>query len=219
MELCGGTHARRTGDIGVFKIIAEYGIASGVRRIEMVTGAYALDWINQQLALLDEMAAKLKTSAGTAAEKLTQFLNDFKLQEKELSRMQTKLAAKSGGDLQKEMQTIADTAVLIKQLNGADSQSMRTTLDQLKSSNERAIIVLYTVDNAKINVIAGITKSLVGQAPSAAVLVKMLCGKGGGREDMAQGGGPAPDDLDSRLAEITVLLEDWGKSRLTDPNT
>ncbi|WP_133138484.1 alanine--tRNA ligase [Legionella genomosp. 1] len=219
MELCGGTHAERTGDIGVFKIVAEYGIASGVRRIEMVTGAYALDWINQQLALLDEMAAKLKTSAGTAAEKLSQFLNDFKLQEKELSRMQTKLAAKSGGDLQKEMQTIADTAVLIKQLNGADNQSMRTTLDQLKSSNERAIIVLYTVDNAKINVIAGITKSLVGQAPSAAVLVKMLCGKGGGREDMAQGGGPAPDDLDSRLAEIAVLLEDWGKSRVSDPNT
>ncbi|KTC68163.1 alanyl-tRNA synthetase [Legionella birminghamensis] len=218
MELCGGTHAGRTGDIGLFKIVAEYGIASGVRRIEMVTGAHALDWVNQQLGLLDDIAGKLKTSPGTANEKLSQLMADYKQQEKELSRMQAKLAAKSGGDLQKEMQIIADAAVLVKQLEGADNQAMRTTLDQLKSTNERAIIVLYTIDSGKINVIAGITKSLVGQAPSAASLVKLLCGKGGGREDMAQGGGPCPDDLDSRLAELAMLLQDWGKSRVTDRN-
>jgi len=205
-ELCGGTHARRTGDLGVFKIVAEYGVASGVRRIEMVTGAYALDWINQQLASLHSVASRLKTNPENASEKLSQLMTDARQQEKELSRLQAKLAAKSGNDLMAEVEPIAGINVLIKQLEGADSQALRTTLDQLKSSLENAVIVLFTVEQEKMNVVAGISKSLIGSVPAAGVYVKHLCGKGGGRDDMAQGGGVTPDNLPVKIAEIKAMI-------------
>jgi alanyl-tRNA synthetase len=205
-ELCGGTHASRTGDIGLFKIIAEYGVASGVRRIELVTGAFALNWINQQLESLDEVAAKLKATSATVSDKLSQFLHDAKQQEKELARVNAKLAAKSGADLLSEVQKINDMNVLIKQLGSVDSQALRTTLDQLKSSMDNAVIVLIATEQDKMNVVAGISKSLLGRVPSAAMLVKHLCGKGGGREDMAQGGGRVPDDLDEKISQIQAMI-------------
>ncbi len=205
-ELCGGTHASRTGDIGLFKIVAEYGVASGVRRIELVTGAYALDWVNQQLSNLEAVAQKLKTSSATVSDKLSQLLHDAKQQEKELARINAKLAAKSGADLLKEVEKIKDVNVLIKQLGSVDSQALRTTLDQLKSSLTNAVIVLIATEQDKMNVVAGISKSLLGQVPSAAMLVKHLCGKGGGREDMAQGGGRVPDDLDNKISQIKAMI-------------
>ncbi|MBA3537898.1 MAG: alanine--tRNA ligase [Tatlockia sp.] len=205
-ELCGGTHASQTGDIGLFKIIAEYGVASGVRRIELVTGAFALDWINQQLENLDEVAAKLKATSATVSDKLSQFLHDAKQQEKELARITAKLAAKSGADLLAEVQKINDLNVLIKQLGSVDSQTLRTTLDQLKSSMDNAVIVLIATEQDKMNVVAGISKSLLNRVPSAAMLVKHLCGKGGGREDMAQGGGRVPDDLDEKISQIQAMI-------------
>lgn len=205
-ELCGGTHASRTGDIGLFKIIAEYGIASGVRRIEMVTGAYALNWVNQQLDNLDEVAAKLKTTPANVSDKLSQFLHDTKQQEKELARLNAKLAAKSGTDLLTEVQKIKDVNLLVKQLESMDSQSLRTTLDQLKSSLDNAVIVLIAIENDKMNVVAGVSKSLLGRVPTAAMLVKHLCGKGGGREDMAQGGGRVPNDLDEKISQIKAMI-------------
>ncbi|MFC3908701.1 alanine--tRNA ligase [Legionella dresdenensis] len=205
-ELCGGTHARRTGDIGLFKIAAEYGVASGVRRIEMVTGGYALDWVNQQLAVLQQVADKLKTNSTNAVEKLGQLLTDTKAVEKELARLQAKLAAKSGSDLLAQVEKIGDVNVLIKQLDGVDNQALRTTLDQLKGSLDNVVIVLFTTDGDKMNVVAGISKNLIGKVPAAGVYVKHLCGKGGGRDDMAQGGGSLPADLNGKISEIKAMI-------------
>jgi alanyl-tRNA synthetase len=206
-ELCGGTHAKNTGDIGLFKIITEYGVASGVRRIEMVTGAYALEWVNQQIALLQSLAVALKTTPALAMEKFSQFFQDMKQQEKEISRLQLLIAQKSSSDLMADVQKIGDIQFLIKQLESMDSNAMRTTMDQLKSTMESAVIVLYAKDQEKINVIAGVSKNLLGRVPPAPAYVKHLCGKGGGREDMAQGGGPVPNDLEVKIAEMKGWLE------------
>lgn len=207
-ELCGGTHARRTGDIGLFKIIAEYGVSSGIRRIELMTGASALNWLNDQLSALAEAAEVLKTPPSQVAEKVTQLVASAKLQEKQLSQLKEKLASKASGDLLDELVEINGINLLIKHLPGVDGQTLRTTLDQLKSKLEQAVIVLYAIDADKMQVIAGVSKSIVGQVPNAGTLVKHLCGKGGGREDMAQGGGVVPDDLNTRLVQIKAWIEE-----------
>lgn len=205
-ELCGGTHARRTGDIGLFKIVAEYGIASGVRRIELVTGAYALAWVNEQLGFLKEAADKLKSSASQLPEKLTQFLQETKAKDKEINRLQSKLASQSSNDLLKEVRKVGDIELLVKKIDSVDGQGLRNLLDQLKSSLNSAVIVLYTVDQDRMNVVAGVSKNIIGKAPGAAVLVRHLCGKGGGRDDMAQGGGEIPPNLEEKLAQIDSLV-------------
>lgn len=206
-ELCGGTHARRTGDIGVFKIVAEYGIASGVRRIEMVTGRHALAWINEQQSALAELAATLKTTVPHLHEKMMQVLADAKTQEKEMAKLLNEKAQKSGADLLNEVELVNGINLLIKQVDGMDNQTMRNTLDQLKSRLDSAVIVLFAVDQSKMNVIAGVSKNIIGKAPSAAVLVKHLCGKGGGRDDMAQGGGVVPENLAAKIAEIKDMVQ------------
>ena len=205
-ELCGGTHARRTGDIGLFKITAEYGVASGVRRIEMVTGYAALQWVHGQLRLLDELAAQLKTTTSSVSDKLSQCLRDAKLQEKELAQLKLKIAAESGHALVAEVQKIGDVNLLVKQVDHLDAQGLRALLDQLKSSMDSAVIVLIAVSQNKMNVVAGVSKSILGRVPTAAMLVKHLCGKGGGRDDMAQGGGPVPPDLDSKMSHIAKMI-------------
>lgn len=205
-ELCGGTHARRTGDIGLFKIIAEYGVASGVRRIELVTGRYALQWVSEQLALLDGAADLLKTPADTLSEKIVQLLNDSKLQEKELARFKHQAVAQSGNALLAEVEKIGDVNVLVKQVEGLDAQGLRAMLDQLKSSLDSAVIVLIAVSDNKMNVVAGVSKNILGHVPSAASLVRHLCGKGGGRDDMAQGGGVLVPDLKQKMADILKMV-------------
>jgi alanyl-tRNA synthetase len=206
-ELCGGTHARRTGDIGVFKIIAEYGIASGVRRIDMVTGRHALAWINEQQELLNNLAGTLKTTLTHLPEKLAQLVQENKKQEKEIAKLLSEKAQKSGADLMSEVEQINGINLLVKRLDGVDGQTMRTTLDQLKSRLDSAVIVLFAIDQNKMSVISGVSKNIIGKAPSAATLVKHLCGKGGGRDDMAQGGGVAPDDLEDKIREIRMMIE------------
>jgi alanyl-tRNA synthetase len=206
-ELCGGTHARRTGDIGLFKIVAEYGIASGVRRIELVTGDYALAWVNEQLDLLEETASLFKTNPAQLKEKVSQFLLDNKKLEKEISKFQAEKVQKSGTDLLSEVEVINGMNVLVKRLDGADAQILRTTMDQLKSSMESAVLVLYAIDQNKMSVVAGVSKNILGKAPAAGLLVRELCGKGGGRDDMAQGGGDVPSDLEERLSGIKELIK------------
>lgn len=205
-ELCGGTHARRTGDIGLFKITAEYGVASGVRRIEMVTGAMALEWMNQQVAVLDELSVKLKASPDKALEKLSQLILDAKQQEKLLATLQQKVAAQSGDALLADVQKIGDVNLLIKRIDNQNAQGLRVVLDQLKSRLESAVIVLYTASENKLSVVAAVSKPLIGRVPSAADCVRHLCGKGGGRDDMAQGGGDVPADLDARLEQLRGLI-------------
>lgn len=206
-ELCGGTHARRTGDIGLFKICSEYGVASGVRRIEMVTGSYALDWINQQQRLIEDLASMLKTTPLLLSEKVMQLTHDIKKHEKEIARLNQEKAQKSGADLMSDVEIINGFNVLIKRLEGVDNQNLRATLDQLKSGMDSAVIVLYVVEQDKMNVIAGVSKNIIGKTPSAATLVKHLCGKGGGRDDMAQGGGAVPADLDAKVNQIKELIQ------------
>ncbi|MCK0181248.1 alanine--tRNA ligase [Legionella pneumophila] len=206
-ELCGGTHARRTGDIGLFKIVAEYGIASGIRRIEMVTGRYALAWVNEQLGFMNNLAATLKTTPNSLQEKVSQLLLDNKNQEKMIAKLLSEKAQKSGADILGEIEEIKGINLLIKQLEGMDSQTMRHTMDQLKSRIDSAVIILFTIEQNKMNVIAGVSKNIIGKAPSAAQLVRHLCGKGGGRDDMAQGGGGVPEDLNSKIKEIKEMIE------------
>ncbi|MFO3228384.1 alanine--tRNA ligase [Legionella pneumophila serogroup 9] len=206
-ELCGGTHARRTGDIGLFKIVAEYGIASGIRRIEMVTGRYALAWVNEQLGFMNNLAATLKTTPNSLQEKVSQLLLDNKNQEKMIAKLLSEKAQKSGADILGEIEEIKGINLLIKQLEGMDSQTMRHTMDQLKSRIDSAVIILFTIEQNKMNVIAGVSKNIIGKTPSAAQLVRHLCGKGGGRDDMAQGGGGVPEDLNSKIKEIKEMIE------------
>lgn len=215
-ELCGGTHARRTGDIGLFKIITEYGIASGVRRIEMVTGRYALAWINEQQAVLNELASLLKTTTNNLSDKVGQLILENKSLEKEIAKLQNEKVQKSGADLANEVEKINGINLIVKQLDGVDSQTMRTTLDQLKSRLESAVIVLFTLDQSKMNVIAGVSKNILGKAPAAASLVRHLCGKGGGRDDMAQGGGEIPADLESKLNEIRTMVGNFATESSSD---
>ena len=205
-ELCGGTHARRTGDIGLFKMISESGTASGVRRIELVTGYYALQWVRGQLGVLDEVASLLKTNIGGVSDKLLQHLYDAKQQEKELAGLKQTIAAQSGNALLAEVQKIGDINLLIKRLDSSDGQDLRAMLDQLKSSLDSAVIVLIAISQNKMNVIAGVSKNILGKVPTAAMLVKHLCGKGGGRDDMAQGGGAVPDDLDTKILDISKMI-------------
>lgn len=205
-ELCGGTHASRTGDLGVFKIVAEYGVASGVRRIEFVTGVYALDWINQQLEQLNTIANTLKTTPTNAVNKLSSYVQETKQKEKELAQLQQQLAVHSGRNLAEEAQTIGNVNLIVKRLDNLDPQGLRNLLDQLKSSMDSAVIVLFSVAQGKISVVAGISKSLIGQVPPAGAFVRHLCGKGGGRDDMAQGGGDVPEDLEAKVAAISEML-------------
>lgn len=214
-ELCGGTHARRTGDIGLFKIVAEYGIASGIRRIEMVTGRYALAWVNEQLGFMNNLAATLKTTPNSLQEKISQLLLDNKNQEKMIAKLLSEKAQKSGADILGEIEEIKGINLLIKQLEGMDSQTMRHTMDQLKSRIDSAVIILFTIEQNKMNVIAGVSKNIIGKTPSAAQLVRHLCGKGGGRDDMAQGGGNVPEDLNSKIKEIKEMIEKFNISRFS----
>lgn len=206
-ELCGGTHAARTGDIGLFKIIAEYGIASGVRRIEIVTGNYALNWIDQQLANLQEIAQKLKSSPANVNEKLTQILMDAKQKEKELTLIQAQLTSKSSNDLLDDLQQRGAINLLVKEIPHSNMQALRTMMDQIKSKVNNIVIVLYTLENDKINVIASVSKSLINSAVvPAPTIVNYLCGKGGGRDDMAQGGGVAPANLKQLIQDIENVI-------------
>ena len=205
-ELCGGTHANRTGDIGLFKIVSEAGIASGVRRIEMVTGHYALQWVNEQGDTLQQVALQLKTAPSSVSTRLAELLQEAKQAEKELDRLKKQLATQSSRSLLAEVQRVGDVRLLVKKLENADGAALRILLDQLKSSLDNAVVVLVGVLADNMTVVAGVSQSLLGRVPSAAVFVQHLCGKGGGRPDMAQGGGVIPKDLDEKMAAIASMI-------------
>ncbi|MDF1826809.1 MAG: alanine--tRNA ligase [Legionellaceae bacterium] len=207
-ELCGGTHARRTGDLGLFKITAEYGVARGVRRVDFITGSYALDWMNQQLEHLSHMASLLKTTPDEAPKKLQQALDDAKQQTRALNNLKQQAAADSGRALLAELKQIQGVDVLIKRLDGVSPADLRSMLEQLKSSKPEAVLVLIGVLQDKMHVIASVSKPLLEKGlPKAGVFVKALCGRGGGRDDVAQGGGPVSDDLDARMQQVLGLIE------------
>lgn len=207
-ELCGGTHVKRTGDIGLFKITTETGIAAGIRRIEAVTGLGAMNWVNQLQSQLQAVAGALKTEPKQALNKVQQLLESNRSLNKTVDQLQSKLATSSGTDLSQQAQDIKGVKVIATKLPGVKPQSLRETMDQLKNKLGSGVIVLASVNDDKINVVAGVTKDCIGKVPSAKDLVVSICGKGGGREDMAQGGSPLPEDLDARLSNIMNMVEE-----------
>ncbi len=213
VELCGGTHVHRVGDIGIFKIISESGIASGIRRIEAVTGKGALDWINENENQLNDIAQIIKASKNEAKDKVSQIVERNRELEKELSQLKSKLATQAGSDLLKDAIEIEGLKVVAHKIEGADPKSLRDTLDQLKNKLGSAAIVLGTSSGTKVNLIAGVTKDQVNRIKAGdlvnAVAVQ-VGGKGGGRPDMAQAGGNNPDALDAALRSVP----DWVRANL-----
>ncbi|HEY4697283.1 MAG TPA: alanine--tRNA ligase, partial [Gallionella sp.] len=212
-ELCGGTHVKRTGDIGLFKIIAESGVAAGVRRVEAVTGEGALAYVQQQEAQLQQVADVVKVPPQESAGRIMQILDISKGLEKELARLKSKLAGAQGSDLISQAVDCKGIKVLAALLEGADATALRETLDKLKDRLKSAAIVLAAVDGGKVSLIAGVTPDLTAKI-KAGDLVNMVAlqvgGKGGGRPDMAMAGGTQPDHLAVALASVST----WVKGKL-----
>ena len=212
-ELCGGTHVKRTGDIGLFKIIAESGVAAGVRRVEAVTGEGALAYVQQQEAQLQQVADVVKVPPQESAGRIMQILDISKGLEKELARLKSKLAGAQGSDLISQAVDCKGIKVLAALLEGADATALRETLDKLKDRLKSAAIVLAAVDGGKVSLIAGVTPGLTSKI-KAGELVNMVAlqvgGKGGGRPDMAMAGGTQPDHLAVALASVST----WVKGKL-----
>ncbi|KTA92817.1 alanyl-tRNA synthetase [Aeromonas salmonicida subsp. smithia] len=210
-ELCGGTHAKRTGDIGFFKIIAESGIAAGVRRIEAVTGKGAIDFMHQMGEQIEEAAALVKGDQFSIADKVRQILDKSKMMERELEQLKAKLAAQAGSDLLSQVIEINGQKVLIAALEGADPKSLRGMLDELKNRMKSGVVLLATSSDDKVNLIAGVTSDLTGKV-KAGELVNLVAqqvgGKGGGRPDMAQAGGTQPEAVPAALQSVHSWLEE-----------
>ncbi len=209
VELCGGTHAKRTGDIGLLKVVAESGIASGVRRIEAVTGMQALQWINSGEQVLSEIAALVKGNRETALDKVRGLNERSRQLEKEIERLAAKLASAQSGDLLSQVQEIGGIKVLAAQLDGVEPKALRDMLDQLKNKLGSGIVVLMTAQNDKVSLVAGVTKDLTGQVKAGDLvreLASRLGGKGGGRPDMAQGGGTDVGAMPAALSAVPELV-------------
>jgi alanyl-tRNA synthetase len=209
-ELCGGTHVRRTGDIGVFKIVSESGVAAGIRRIEAVTGENALALLQSLEQRVAQAAAVIKAPPAELPARLAQIMDNVKALEKEVGRLKSKLASSAGDDLASQAIDVAGIKVLAVSMDGADVASMRETLDKLKNALTSAAIVLATVDGGKVTLIAGVTADLVGKIKAGELVnhvALQVGGKGGGRPDMAQAGGTDPAGLPQALASVKSFVE------------
>jgi alanyl-tRNA synthetase len=209
-ELCGGTHVERAGDIGCFKIISETGVAAGVRRIEAVTGGGCIDWIANRDKALTSIAGLLKSPPEKAAEKVEQLLEKTKVLEKQLERLNSKLASSAGDELSAKAVDVAGVKVLAVKLNDVDPKALRDMADQLKNKLGTCAIVLAVVEGDKVSLIAGVSKDKMGQI-KAGDLVNFVAtqvgGKGGGKPDLAQAGGNDPAGLAEALAGVPAWVE------------
>jgi alanyl-tRNA synthetase len=209
VELCGGTHVKQTGEIGAFKITSEQGIASGVRRIEAVTGQQALDYTQKESLLMSQLAQVLKTDKSSIDEKLEQLINRAKQQDKEIEQLKNKLSSSQSADLLDNLQTINGISLLVAKVEASDVKALRNLNDQLKSRLTSGILVLAAEINGKISLIVSVTKDLVDRFHAGKLmqeLAKLLGGKGGGRPDMAQGGGTDIAQLDSALNWVSEYV-------------
>ena len=210
-ELCGGTHAKQTGDIGFFKIISESGIAAGVRRIEAVAGEAALEHIHQLGEQLDEAAAIVKADALSVVSKIRQMQDRTRHLEREIEALKAKFAAQAGNDLLSQIMQINGQQVLVAQLDGVDAKSLRTTLDDLKNRLQSAVLLLAAVNDDKVSLIAGVTADLTAKVKAGElvnVVAQQVGGKGGGRPDMAQAGGTDVAALPGALKSVQAWLEE-----------
>ena len=208
-ELCGGTHVSRTGDIGLFKITAESGIAAGVRRIEAVTGTNALAWVNAAEATLNKVAEVVKGNRDDVAGKVVQLVEKSRQLEREVDALKRKLASGSGKNLMDDVRVIDGIKLLVARIDGADAKALRASTDELKSKLGSGIVILGGVDGDKVSLVAGVTRDLTDRY-KAGELIKPIAsqvgGSGGGRPDFAQAGGNQPDQLDAALALADSLL-------------
>ena len=211
-ELCGGTHVERTGDIGLFKIITESGIASGVRRIEATTGQEALDHIHRIEKQFADISSLLKVSPDEATTRLSQMLENIKRLEKEVVRVKSKMASGQGEDMVAKATTVNGVTMLATVLPDSDAALLRQTVDQLKAKLKSAVILLASVSGEKVILIAGVTNDLINKFKAGELVnyvANQVGGKGGGRPDLAQAGGTNPDKLNAAIDSVS----DWISER------
>ena len=205
VELCGGTHVMRAGDIGLFKFVAETGIAAGIRRVEAATGLGALALVEAEEAQLADLARLLKSDRNKLTAKLEQVLERSRRIEKELEQVKEKMVGQAGAELSEQAEVINGIHVLARKLDGADPKTLRDTVDQLKSKLGTAIIVLGTVKGDKVSLVAGVTKDSMDKVQAGDLInyvAQQVGGRGGGRPDLAQAGGNNPSALQSALASV-----------------
>jgi alanyl-tRNA synthetase len=214
VELCGGTHVASTGDIGVFKITSEGGVASGVRRIEAVTGATAMQWIDANQQALDKVAAVLKSPRDQAAAKVEQLLRRNRDLEKDLAATKQQLLTGGSSDLTDGVTEVDGIKILVTRMDGADAKTLRDAVDRFKDKLQSAIVVLASVEDGKVRLAAGVTKNNTDRIRAGDLIqpiAEQVGGKGGGRPDFAQAGGSNPDALDAALAAVPG----WVSERLS----
>jgi len=215
MELCGGTHVERAGDIGLFKILGESGVAAGVRRVEAVTGQMAYEWVVHTDQVLRDIAAMLRGSREDVDEKVRELLDRSRRLEKEVQQLKSKLASGQGGDLTSQAKDVGGIKVLAAQIDGADAKSLRDAVDNLKAKLGSSVIVLATVQDGKVVLVVGVSADLLTRMKAgeiAGAVAVQIGGKGGGRADFAQAGGTQPENLDKALAGVETLI----RSRLSN---
>jgi len=207
-EFCGGTHVARTGDIGLFKVVAEGGVAAGVRRVEAVAGSVAFDYVQNMEKQLAQSAALLKAQPQDVVGKIEQIVDNVKALEKQLAQMKSKLAASQGDDLANQAIDVNGVNVLAAKLEGVDARTLRETLDQLKNKLKSGVVVLAVVDGDKVSLAAGVTSDLTGRFKAGELVnhvAQQVGGKGGGKPDMAMAGGTDAAALPAALASV----RDW----------
>ncbi len=210
MELCGGTHVKQTGDIGLFKIVSESGIASGVRRIEAVCAEQALTYTQQKEQQVLQLAALLKADPESLQSRMEQIIDKAKSVEKELAKLKQEQAASQGGKLLDKVVEINQTKVLSAKLDDVEAKSLRGMVDDFKNQLGSAIIVLGVANEGKVSLIVGVTKDLTPKVKAGELvnfIAQQVGGKGGGRSDMAQAGGSEPENLEKALASVGQWLE------------
>jgi alanyl-tRNA synthetase len=214
IELCGGTHVTRTGDIGLFKILSESGVAAGVRRIEAITGDNALRWVQQTADTLQRAAGMIKTQPADLVERLGLLQLQMRSLERDLDQLKSKLAASAGNDLlDKAIVLNGEAKLLVANMAGTDPKALRGMVDQLKDRLKSAVVLLSTVADDKISLVGGVTSDLVGKVKAGdlvAMVASQVGGKGGGRPDMAMGGGTNV----AALPGATSSVESWVRERL-----
>ncbi len=215
LELCGGCHVDNTAAIGIFKIVAESGIGAGTRRIEAVTGKSAYELMNDQVGLLKEAAGKMKTNPKDILTRVDGLFAEVKQLQKENESLAAKLSNIEAGNLTDSVMTVDGVNVLAAKVNVADMNNLRTMMDDLKNKLESAVVVLASVNDDKVNILAGVTKDLISQGYHAGKLVKEVAsrcgGGGGGRPDMAQAGGKNPAQVEEALAFVQEYVKSVSK--------
>ena len=212
-ELCGGTHVQRTGDIGIFKILSESGVAAGIRRVEAITGDRALTYLQKLDTQINQLAASLKATPSDLAQRIAQLQDHARSLEKELERLGSKLAASQGDELMSQAVEVNGVKILAALLEGADAKVLRETLDQLKNKLKSAAIVLASVQDGKVQLAAGVTADAIAKVKAGDLVnhvAQQVGGKGGGKPDMAMAGGTDPKGLAVALKSVQA----WVSERL-----